>query len=95
MNGGPVYNQIMYGMMPQQAAQSYANPAMQMPMTPMQKMNLVMQAMQNPIAVVRQRFPDIPDSIANDPNQIFQYLQRTRNISNEQLNQMTNQIPRY
>lgn len=84
MNNGPIYDRIMNGMM-----------MPQMPMNPMQRMNLVMQAMQNPAAFVRQKFPDIPDNIANDPGQILQYLQRTRNISDEQLNQTMNQIPRY
>lgn len=84
MNNGPIYDRIMNGMM-----------MPQMPMNPMQRMNLVMQAMQNPAAFVRQKFPDIPDNIANDPNQILQYLQRTRNISDEQLNQTMSQIPRY
>lgn len=84
MNNGPIYDRIMNGMM-----------MPQIPMNPMQRMNLVMQAMQNPAAFVRQKFPDIPDNIANDPGQILQYLQRTRNISDEQLNQTMNQIPRY
>ena len=84
VNNGPIYDRIMNGMM-----------MPQIPMNPMQRMNLVMQAMQNPAAFVRQKFPDIPDNIANDPGQILQYLQRTRNISDEQLNQTMNQIPRY
>lgn len=54
-----------------------------------QKVNQIMQSMQNPAAFVKQQFPDIPDNILNDPNQILQYLQQTRNISNEQIQQMT------
>jgi hypothetical protein len=54
-----------------------------------QRVNQIMQGMQNPAAFVKQQFPDIPDNIMNDPNQILQYLQQTRNISNEQLQQMT------
>lgn len=57
---------------------------------PIQKMQYIMQAMQNPAAVVRQRFPDIPQSIANDPNQILAYLQRTRGITDEQIRQVYN-----
>jgi len=53
-----------------------------------QKVNQIMQSMQNPAAFVKQQFPDIPDNILNDPNQILQYLQQTRNISNEQIQQM-------
>jgi len=56
----------------------------------MQRMNMFMQAMRNPAAFVKQQFPDIPDNIANDPNQILGYLQQTRGITNEQLNQLMN-----
>ena len=54
-----------------------------------QKVNQIMQSMQNPAAFVKQQFPDIPENILNDPNQILHYLQQTRNISNEQIQQMT------
>lgn len=54
-----------------------------------QKVNQIMQTMQNPMAFVKQQFPDVPDNILNDPNQVLQYLQQTRNISNEQLQQLT------
>ena len=53
-----------------------------------QKVNQIMQSMQNPAAFVKQQFPDIPENILNDPNQVLQYLQQTRNISNEQIQQM-------
>jgi hypothetical protein len=62
----------------------------------MQKMMAVMQAMSNPVAFVKQHFPDIPAGIQNDPNQVFQYLQQTRNpVSEQQIQQaqqMTGQI---
>lgn len=71
-------------------------PPMNMNMNPMQKMMAVMQAMSNPIAFVKQRFPDIPENIQNDSNQVFQYLQRTRSpVSEQQIReaqQMTDQI---
>lgn len=54
-----------------------------------QKVNQIMSGMQNPAAFVKQQFPDIPDGMLNDPNQILQYLQQTRNISNDQLQQLT------
>lgn len=53
-----------------------------------QKVNQIMQSMQNPAAFVKQQFPDIPENILNDPNQVLQYLQQTRGISNEQIQQM-------
>ena len=65
------------------------------PTGPIQNTNAIMQAMRNPAAFVKQQFPDIPEDIANDPNQVLQYIQRTRNISNDQLNQIMNRFPRF
>jgi len=62
---------------------------------PMQKMQYILQAMRNPAAFVKQHIPDIPDAIQNDPNQILQYLQQTRGITNEQIQQIAQQIPRF
>ena len=63
------------------------------PMNPLMKMQYVMQAMRNPAAFVRQAFPDIPAEIQNNPNQILQYLQQTRHISNQQIQNLINQNP--
>ena len=68
----PLYQSIMSGRMPQ------GRPVAQ---TPMQKMQQAMQAMSNPAAFVKRMFPDIPDSIMNNPNLIMQYLQQTRGIT--------------
>ena len=65
------------------------------PMNPMQRVNQVMQAMHNPMQVIMQAFPDIPAYTQNNPNQILQYLQQTRHISNEQIQNIMNQIPHY
>ena len=65
-----------------------------MPMNPMQRMNMVMQAMRNPVAFIRQAFPDIPEGIQNDPNQILGYLQQTRGITDQQIQQIQAQIPK-
>ena len=62
---------------------------------PIQKMNYIMQAMRNPAAFVKQAIPDLPNEIANDPNRILQYLQQTRGITNEQIQQIAGQIPRF
>ena len=70
-------------------------PRMAPAMSPIQKMNTIMQAMRNPAQFVKQQFPDIPDAMMNDPNQVLQYLQQTRNISNDQLTQLMNQFPRF
>ena len=60
---------------------------------PMQKMQYIMQAMRNPAAFVKQNLPDIPDAISNNPNQILQYLQQTRGITNSQIQNLASQVP--
>ena len=87
-------------------AQSYMNqPSMTQPMSsqpvfnlaamnPMQKLQFAYQAMSNPPAFVKQFFPDIPDSIQFNPNQILQYLQQSRQIPNSQIQNLVNQYPR-
>ena len=60
---------------------------------PMQKMQYILQAMTNPAAFVKQKFPDIPDQIMNDPNQILRYLQQTRGITNEDLQRVSQMQP--
>lgn len=82
----PLYQQLTGGpVAPQRSAPVFSSP--------MQKMNYIMQAMRNPAAFVKQCFPDIPDQIANNPQQILSYLQQTRGISNQQIQQLKNQIP--
>lgn len=60
----------------------------------MQQMQMIYQAMQNPQQFVQRAFPDIPQNIAQNPNQILQYLQQTRGISNAQIQGLMNQFPR-
>lgn len=62
----------------------FANPA--------QKVTYIMQAMRNPAAFMKQQFPDIPDDIINNPDAILGYLQKTRGISNEQIQQLSGQL---
>ena len=81
----PLYNMIMSGQMNQSTSPQFMNP--------IQKMQYIMKAMTNPAAFVRQAFPDIPTNIQNDPNQILQYLQQTRHISNQQIQDLLNQNP--
>lgn len=83
----PLYNMVMSQQMNSGNAVSYQA------MTPIQKANALMQAMQNPAAFVKQAFPDIPAEIQNNPNQILQYLQQTRHISNQQIQNLVNQNP--
>lgn len=79
----PLYQQLMGGMPQQQQFSQYQQ-------TPMNRMMLAMQAMQNPAAFVKNAFPDIPDEIQNDPNQILGYLQRTRGITNQDIQNLMN-----
>lgn len=82
----PLYNSLIQQQGQQQmSGMQFANP--------MQKMQYMMQAMRNPAAFVKQHFPDIPNEISGNPNQILQYLQQTRGISNADIQQLMNQIP--
>lgn len=63
--------------------------AMPQRMSPMQVIQLASNAMRNPQAFVKENFPDIPDNIQNDPNAILRYLQQSRGISDQQLQQVT------
>ena len=83
----PLYNMVMSGQMGQNQAIS------PQAMNPVQKMQYMLQAMTNPAAFVKQHFPDIPAEIQNNPNQILQYLQQTRHISNDQIQNLVNQNP--
>lgn len=74
----PLYQQLMGGIS-QGGGPAFANPV--------QKMAYIMRAMTNPAAFVRQYFPDIPVEIQNNPGQILNYLQQTRGISNQQIQQ--------
>ena len=74
------------------------NPLNQQPartrmINPIQRANYIYQAMRNPVEFVKQQFPDVPEEISNDPNQILDYLRRTRGISDEQLRQILNPFP--
>lgn len=85
----PLYNQLMGGQNTQQVPQVSA------PMNPLQRIGQIMQAMRNPAAFVKQAIPDLPDNIANDPNQILQYLKQTRGVTDQQIQQITGQMPRF
>lgn len=86
----PLFNMVMgnqSGMQPVQPQQ--------MPSTPVSMANAIYQAMMNPPAFVRQAIPDLPPQIANDPNQILQYLQQTGRVTPQQIQQVANSIPRF
>lgn len=78
----PLYNMLMQNQAQNVSGQMFQNPV--------QKMQYIIQAMTNPAAFVKQNFPDIPEDISNDPQRILRYLQQTRGISNEQIQQLSN-----
>lgn len=85
----PLFQQFFGGGMPNMPSpQSPQMPQMMPSQNPMQMMANVMRAMMNPAAFVKQYFPDIPDNIQNDPNQVFNYLQQTRpQVTGQQIQQ--------
>lgn len=89
----PLFNMLMGGGNPMQ--QSMPNPVGQFSRAPIQKFQAIMQAMQNPAQFVRNAIPDLPAEIANDPNQILQYLKQTRGITDQQIQMLTGQMPRF
>lgn len=92
MNGW--YERITHPMMnmPQQMQkqQSFSGPVFR---NPIQKAAYIMKALTNPAAFVKEQFPDIPDGISHDPVQVRNYLQQSRGISDQQLQQLMQQYP--
>lgn len=85
----PLYQMLTGGMPGAQTGN--ASPMSRVGANPIAQIGTIMQAMRNPAGFVKNAFPDIPDQIMNDPNQIIQYLQRTRGITGEQIGQMIQQ----
>ena len=88
----PLYQQLMGNPNSQNSPVGNFSGAIQF-QNPMQKMQYIMQAMTNPAAFIKQHFPDIPDNIQNDPNQILNYLKQSRGISDQQIQNLANQLP--
>lgn len=55
--------------------------------------NYIFQTLRNPATFAKQQFPDIPDSMMNNPEEILGYLQQTRGIDNNQLQQILGRYP--
>lgn len=83
----PLYQQLFGGGAPVQGTSpNFLGQQMPARPNPMQMTVNLMKAMMNPAAFVRQIFPDIPQNIANDSNQVFNYLQQTRpQVSQQQI----------
>lgn len=85
----PLYQMIMGGGMQPNMGMQQSVQQMQQP-SRMSMMMQAMQAMQNPVAFVKKAFPDIPPEIENNPNQILGYLQQTRGITNQDIQNLMN-----
>lgn len=86
MMANPLYQMLMgQNRMPQP---TYSGMQFQ---NPLQKMQYIMQAMTNPAAFVRQQFPDMPAEISNNPNQILNWMQQTKGVSNMDIQQAQQQ----
>lgn len=81
----PLYQQLLGGPGMQSSGMTFQNP--------LQKANYILRTLTNPAAFVKQQFPDIPDSMMNDPRQILGYIQETRGIDNNQIQQILGQFP--
>lgn len=57
----------------------------------MNPFQMMQQFKQNPMAMLSKRF-NIPQNIANDPNQIIQHLMNTGQISQSQYNMANQQL---
>ena len=62
---------------------------------PIQKMNYIMQAMQNPAQFVRQHLSGIPEQAFNDPtgNAVLQYMQQNMGVTQQDIMNASSQIP--
>lgn len=87
----PYLSRLMGAAAPQMP-QGYPMARHMMPqgVNPLERAMMIRQAMMNPLAFIKSKFPDIPDQISGDPNQILDYIQRTRGISNQQVQQVYN-----
>ena len=81
----PLYQQLLGNPGMQSSGMTFQNP--------LQKANYILRTLTNPAAFVKQQFPDIPDSMMNDPRQILGYIQETRGIDNNQIQQILGQFP--
>ena len=45
---------------------------------PVQQAQYIMNAIRNPAAFIQEQFPDVPEGIRNNPNDVLNYLQKTR-----------------
>lgn len=86
----PLYNMLTGGIASQQQPSFLTNRTN----IPSGRLSMLLQALNNPVAFIRNAFPDIPENMMNDPNQILQYLQQTRGIPDYEIQRLINQIPR-
>jgi hypothetical protein len=92
----PLFN-MLNGQQPQIKNQM-AMPITRSPqfLNPIQRMNYILQAMQNPVAFIRQNLPGIPDEAYNDPtgNSILRYMMNNMGVTQLDVQNAANQIPK-
>lgn len=81
--------------MPQQMQNRYQAQPRPNLQTRAQQMAAMMRAMSNPAAFVKENLPGLPEQIANDPNQILQYMMQNLGVTQQDIQNAANQIPRF
>lgn len=91
----PLYQMLMGQSEQNQVPQAQMQYSAQPPMfqNPIQKFNYIMQAMKNPAAFVKQAIPNLPPQIANDPNQILQWMQQSGMVTQQDIQNIASQLP--
>mgnify|MGYP006988837141 CR=1 FL=1 len=54
----------------------------------MQQVNQIMRGAPNPAMLAKQYFPDIPDEYLNNPEQVLAYIQQSRGIDSNAIQQL-------
>lgn len=96
----PLYQQLMSAGIPQRGYNSQPLSITSRSLrfqNPMQKMQYIMQAIQNPVAFIRQAIPGIPEQAYNDPtgNSILQYMMRNMGVTSQDIQNAANSVPRF
>lgn len=96
----PLYSMMMSGGMPGQTPrQTPQETAMGGTpfQNPIQRMNYILQAMQNPAQFVRQNLKGIPEQAFNDPtgNSVLQYMMNNMGVTQQDIQNAAYQIPRF
>lgn len=92
----PLFNMLMGQQTPIQRPAASSMPGTPQFVNPIQRMNYILQAMQNPAAFVRQNLPNIPNEAYDDPtgNGVLQYMMNHMGVTQMDIQNAKNQIPK-